>query len=735
MAAKTHGAAKYGGDIAGTHRYGMFNTMSSPRTRGQASPVQPLATTSRPDTPTPTPIRGDFIPLSSPSVTMPSSPSRRDQSPDNGVTLHMSFTDSQMNLLAEAISRPNSPEKGSGRGRPAGASAAPAHRCHYRAYSEDAALAAAPQATTSFLSRRHAAPLVPPPGSHVYAKARGKSPARPAGPIPPRQYPVKPIPVRPMPAAPQQLREHSPVRGATRRARYPANLSHDGHFAGRVAPSETFDDRYGPPTIAQRRGGPRPSVDTLTAQLRGSPSHRKTPIEIMKEPAVPERSKSTITTSAALFGETRGRANSNPSPSIYSTDERRAGYESDYETIVPTTPSDSRDESEALERSGAVMRSLAEYEQLYNTHMSVQGEILYEEQATAADQGTSYPRVYSPLTPFIETMEEKLPRHKVLIGERGWLEHTGRAAGGRGPAPPPPPQQQQQHKRGLFESLKKAAKDVVERADLKGAAAAAAATTTTHRLGPRPAGGPGGGGTSDRRAVSRLDISLDPREQSVFYCELEYLVTTALEAYITAQFNAGRLRPVALNKVAEAWRHKGRPRVVGFRYDVETQLELVLLHLHDFRFYGEGCASAAAVTGVLEMMRADARAMRVRTFCQPDLVMAKQLLDAQKLFNILGCPDHLQMQLHQAVRFFKLVLAREKGIQDRHYHGRPPSPPPKRAPPQTPRQFQREMGERLPAQDALPGFDRHRGGQGPGSYHRRQNSEGRMEEKVIYRRF
>ncbi|EJT72022.1 hypothetical protein GGTG_11270 [Gaeumannomyces tritici R3-111a-1] len=634
MAAKTHGAAKYGGDIAGTHRYGMFNTMSSPRTRGQASPVQPLATTSRPDTPTPTPIRGDFIPLSSPSVNMPSSPSRRDQSPDNGVTLHMSFTDSQMNLLAEAISRPNSPEKGSGRGRPAGASAAPAHRCHYRAYSEDAALAAAPQATTSFLSRRHAAPLVPPPGSHVYAKARGKSPARPAGPIPPRQYPVKPIPVRPMPAAPQQLREHSPVRDATRRARYPANLSHDGHFAGRVAPSETFDDRYGPPTIAQRRGGPRPSVDTLTAQLRGSPSHRKTPIEIMKEPAVPERSKSTITTSAALFGETRGRANSNPSPSIYSTDERRAGYESDYETIVPTTPSDSRDESEALERSGAVMRSLAEYEQLYNTHMSVQGEILYEEQATAADQGTSYPRVYSPLTPFIETMEEKLPRHK-----------------------------------------------------------------------------------------------------SVFYCELEYLVTTALEAYITAQFNAGRLRPVALNKVAEAWRHKGRPRVVGFRYDVETQLELVLLHLHDFRFYGEGCASAAAVTGVLEMMRADARAMRVRTFCQPDLVMAKQLLDAQKLFNILGCPDHLQMQLHQAVRFFKLVLAREKGIQDRHYHGRPPSPPPKRAPPQTPRQFQREMGERLPAQDALPGFDRHRGGQGPGSYHRRQNSEGRMEEKVIYRRF
>ncbi|KAL8365815.1 hypothetical protein RB595_004542 [Gaeumannomyces hyphopodioides] len=722
------------------HRYGMFNTMPSPRSRAQASPIQPLATTSRPDTPTPTPIRGDFIPLSSPSLTMPSSPPRRGQSPDNAVTLHMSFTDSQMNLLAEAISRPNSPEKVSGRGRPGGADAASAHRCHYRAYSEDDALAAAPQAAASFLSRRHAPPPAPPSGSHGYAKARGQSPARRAGPIPPRQYPVKPIPVRPMPPAPQQLREGSPARGVAKRARYPANLSHDGHFGERVAPSAAIDDRYGPPTIAQRRGGPRPSVDTFTAQLRGSPSHRKTPIEIMQEPAVLERSKSTITTNTPLFGEARGRAGSNPSPSIYSTEERKAGYESDYETIVAATPPDSRDGSEIIERSGAVMQSLAEYEQLYNTHMSVQGEILCEEQssgpATATDQGANYPRVYSPLTPFIETMEERLPRRKVLIGERGWLEHTGRAAGvgsaagaggGWGPAAAAQQQQQQQQqKRGLFESLKKAAKDVVERADLKGA--------STHRLGPRPTGGPGGGGTNDRRAVSRLDISLDPREQSVFYCELEFLVTTALEAYITAQFNAGRLQPVKLNKVAEGWRHKGRPRVVGFRYDIETQLGLVLLHLHDFKFYGAECGSAAAVTGVLEMMRADARAMRVRTFCQPDLVMAKQLLDAQKLFNILGCPDHLQIQLHQVVRFFKLVLAREKDIQDRHYHGRPPSPPPpppKKAPL---RQFQREMAGRLPAQDALPGLDRRRGPRS-GSRHRRQHSEDPLEEKVLYRRF
>ncbi|KLU81593.1 hypothetical protein MAPG_00678 [Magnaporthiopsis poae ATCC 64411] len=726
MAASTHGEAEPGRDTTGMHRYGMFNTMSSPRARAQASPVQPLAATARPDTPTPTPIRGDFIPVSTSSLTMPSSPPRRDQSPDHGVTLHMSFTDSQMNLLAEAISRPNSPEKGPGRGRSGGADGVPAQRSHHRAYSEDDALAAVPQAATSFLSHHHAPPPVPPSGSHGYAKARGQSPARRAGPIPPRQYPVRPVPL-----APQKLREDSPARCANRRARYPANLSHDGHFGGQVASSTAIDDRYGAPTIAQRRGGPRPSVDTLTAQLRGSPSHRKTPIEIMQEPVVPERSKSTTTASVSRFGEARGRADSNPSPSFYSTEDRKDGYESEYETIVAVTPPDSRDGSEGVERSGAVMQSLAEYEQLYNTHMSMQAEIVSERPAagTGPDRGANYPRVYSPLTPFIETMEEKMPRRKVLIGERGWLENTVRTADGgvsgvgRGRSQAPPAQQQQQQKRGIFESLKKAAKDVVERADLKGA--------TAHRLGPRPMGGPGGGGTSDRRAVSRLDISLDPREQSVFYCELEFLVTTGLEGYIAAQFNAGRLQPVKLNKVAEAWRQKGRPRVVGFRYDIETQLELVLMHLHDFKFYGIECSSPAAITGVLEMMRADGRAMRVRTFCQPDLVMAKQLLDAQKLFNIIGCPENLQYQLHQVVRFFKLVLAREKNIQDRHY--RRPPPPAKRAAPL--RRFQREMAERVPAQDALSRFDRHRELRDDGSHHRRHHSKDQLDEKDLYRRY
>lgn len=156
-----------------------------------------------------------------------------------------------------------------------------------------------------------------------------------------------------------------------------------------------------------------------------------------------------------------------------------------------------------------------------------------------------------------------------------------------------------------------------------------------------------------------MAISLSPREQSLLYCELEFAQTTALNDYITAQFNAGRLEADKLKRVAEDWQRKGRPKVVGFRYDAETQLELVRLHVGDFKFYSRA-ATTAAILGVLDTARANARSVRVRTFCQPDTVIAKQLLDCQGLFNVLGCPEEQQIKLAEIIAFFKAGIERRR---------------------------------------------------------------------------
>jgi hypothetical protein len=137
------------------------------------------------------------------------------------------------------------------------------------------------------------------------------------------------------------------------------------------------------------------------------------------------------------------------------------------------------------------------------------------------------------------------------------------------------------------------------------------------------------------------------------------VLARALNDYITAQFNAGRLEADRLKKIAEDWQRKGRPKVVGFRYDLETQLDLVRMHVHDFKFYSR-VAATTALLGVIDTMKANARVLRIRTFCQPDTVVAKQLLDSQSLFNILGCPEEQQIKLAEIFAFAKAAIERER---------------------------------------------------------------------------
>lgn len=253
-------------------------------------------------------------------------------------------------------------------------------------------------------------------------------------------------------------------------------------------------------------------------------------------------------------------------------------------------------------------------------------------------------RNYSPLSDYLSS---RTPVHKEMVGKHGWLERTNNAGNGVTSDKKNAEQQQQQpqkKKKGFLNNLKKIAKDITS--DIT----ASASRTRVRDKDPR---------------VSRLTVSLDPREQSLLYCELEFLLTTALDSYINSQFNAGRLDADKYKKVVDGWQQRGRPKVVGFRYDLETQLDLVLLHSEDFRFYGKRAGLIAAVNGVLDMMRVDARAMRIRTFCQPDTVVAKQLLDGQSLFNLIGCCEQQQIQLAEVIQFFKVILEREQNYRIR----------------------------------------------------------------------
>lgn len=293
---------------------------------------------------------------------------------------------------------------------------------------------------------------------------------------------------------------------------------------------------------------------------------------------------------------------------------------------------------------------LQEYtEQKHSARVSDKGSAELEQHGVSDEASSCADLAYTPLGPFIPKVPTVRKASKTLIGDGEWFENTSKPE----QAPPSPTRGG-----GFLGNLVKKAKEMVS-------TPAGSGKKTKLTLLQIEAG-------HDNRAQRRsresdksrpssrqLAVSLSPREQSLLYYELEFALTTALNDYITAQFNAGRLEADKLRRVAEDWQRKGRPRVVGFRYDLETQLDLVRMHVHDFIFYSRAAATTA-ILGVLDTAKANARALRVRTFCQPDTVVAKHLLDAQGLFNILGCPEDQQIKLAEIVAFFKAAIERER---------------------------------------------------------------------------
>ncbi|KAJ4400524.1 hypothetical protein N0V85_005737 [Neurospora sp. IMI 360204] len=266
---------------------------------------------------------------------------------------------------------------------------------------------------------------------------------------------------------------------------------------------------------------------------------------------------------------------------------------------------------------------------------------------------------YSALTPLFPVHNINDPNRnirmasKTLIGENGWLESTSRPSDAQNPKQPnaaagngankKPSTAAPARKTGFLDNLVKRAKDFVS--------------------APLPEQGNNNQRSSHDsnkpHSPRTLQISLTPREQSLLYCELEFLLSTLLNTYITTQLSLGLLDLNKARRISDTWQSKGRPRVVSFRYDLETQLDLVRLHVNDFKFYGPAAANTTAILGIVDGAKTDARAMRIRTFCQPDTVVAKQLVGARALCGLLGAGETEERKLGECIGFFRAVVERE----------------------------------------------------------------------------
>ncbi|RYP57856.1 hypothetical protein DL769_009233 [Monosporascus sp. CRB-8-3] len=244
---------------------------------------------------------------------------------------------------------------------------------------------------------------------------------------------------------------------------------------------------------------------------------------------------------------------------------------------------------------------------------------------------------YTPLTPWLEQEGRVRKGTKTMVGDNGWLENAA-IEGQKKPAPKKP---------GFIDSMKKWGRDFIEK------------TEDFMSAGSRPTNNP-------RHVVQKARISLDPRAQSLLYCELEFEIRLALDMYIKAQLNMGRLNAAKLKRIADWWESKGRPRVTGFLYDLETQIDLVMAHApDDFRFYGTLAAKGDAhVVGLLGAVKADARTIRLRTCCLPDAIIIKHIVDIQKMMSLIDASADSHIQVAKCLKFFKDFVEKAKAAEE-----------------------------------------------------------------------
>ncbi|RYP68004.1 hypothetical protein DL771_006927 [Monosporascus sp. 5C6A] len=244
---------------------------------------------------------------------------------------------------------------------------------------------------------------------------------------------------------------------------------------------------------------------------------------------------------------------------------------------------------------------------------------------------------YTPLTPWLEREGHVRKGTKTMVGDNGWLENAA-IEGQKKPTPKKP---------GFIDSMKKWGRDFIEK------------TEDFMSAGSRPTNNP-------RHVVQKARISLDPRAQSLLYCELEFEIRLALDMYIKAQLNMGRLNAAKLKRIADWWESKGRPRVTGFLYDLETQLDLVMAHSpDDFRFYGTLAAKGDAhVVGLLSAVKADARTIRLRTCCLPDAIVIKHIIDIQKMMGLIDASADNHIQVAKCLKFFKDFVEKAKAAEE-----------------------------------------------------------------------
>lgn len=154
-------------------------------------------------------------------------------------------------------------------------------------------------------------------------------------------------------------------------------------------------------------------------------------------------------------------------------------------------------------------------------------------------------------------------------------------------------------------------------------------------------------------------VSLTPPEQAKLYSEVELMICATANHFLKHQQYRGRIAPATLAKVAQGWASKNRPQVIEFRYDQQTQRDLVLYNIKAFRFHGPDADDPIVLNSMMHAWKHLGKDMSIRTFCTPDSVVRKHMIDINKVLEMLGAPE-VMIQAYQEVELATGTLLNQR---------------------------------------------------------------------------
>ncbi|KAI9717221.1 MAG: hypothetical protein M1828_007415 [Chrysothrix sp. TS-e1954] len=143
---------------------------------------------------------------------------------------------------------------------------------------------------------------------------------------------------------------------------------------------------------------------------------------------------------------------------------------------------------------------------------------------------------------------------------------------------------------------------------------------------------------SRRPGISTFPISLAVGKQAKFYMEIDVLLQREANLFLLKEYRKGNLSVESVQKVVKYWRGLGRAQVTEFRYDLSTQRELVALNVETIDFAGVNALNPYKIPVALNTWKGLAREISIRTYCQGDSAVKKQMHDAQLVLDLMD-PD------------------------------------------------------------------------------------------------